>query len=181
MSPALAIHGPDCSMWDAPAESQPDALMAVGLRDERVVVYLSSLRPVYDAIKRCLGQISGLLLLLQTCGLDSHRGDLVRRSTREQLAEAGERLRALAVPEAARRHFDALGALLDRLKVSANRLDLQIELIDPSRADLDELMKSLFAVQRGLLATAKPQAGISPVDFKAACCTCRPRAINPAV
>jgi hypothetical protein len=135
MSPAVAIHAPDCSMWDAPAESQPDALMSIGLRDERVAVYLSSLRPVYDAIKRCLGQISGLLLLLQTCGLDSHRGDLVLRSTREQLAEAGERMRSLPVPEAARRHFDALALQLRLLGLSESMGHHDSEIMDDGRID----------------------------------------------
>ncbi len=178
---ATPIHGSDCSIWDAPADSQPDALMSVGYRDERVVVYLSSLRPVYDGIKRCLGQMAGLLLLLHTRGLDPQRGGLMRSSMREQLAEASNRLRSLRAPEVARPHFAALDMLLDMLKANANRLDRQVNLIDPSAADLDALMKSLFAVHQGLLAAAEPGAGISPVDFKAACCTCRPRTINQAV
>jgi hypothetical protein len=182
MRPAAApIHISDCSVWGVPAESQPDVLLSVGYRDERVVVYLSSLRPVYDGIKRCLGQMAGLLLLLQTRGLDPQRGDLMRRSMREQLAEASDRLRSLRVPEAARRHFAALELLLDRLKASAERLDLQVDFIDPSATDLDTLMTSLFAVHHGLLAVAEPRAGISPVDFRAACCTCRPRPIHQAV
>jgi hypothetical protein len=59
-------------------------------------------------------------------------------------------------------------------------LDRQSGLIDPSGADLDMLMKGLFAVQHGLLAAAEPRAGLAPVDFKGACCTCRPRTIKRA-
>ena len=62
MTPALAIHDPNCSTWDTPAESGADHLVAIGYHDERIAAYLSTLRPVYDAMKRCLGQMAGLLL-----------------------------------------------------------------------------------------------------------------------
>jgi hypothetical protein len=175
MTPALAIHDPNCSMWDTPAESGPDHLVTIGYHDERVAAYLSTLRPVYDAMKRCLGQMAGLLLLLQTRCLDSHRAGVTHDAIRKILVELSDRLRALKAPEGAQRHFRGLEDLVRQLEAGAEQLNRQKDLIDPASADLDALVRRLFAIQHGLLAAAEPRAGLSPVDFTAACCTCRPR------
>jgi hypothetical protein len=175
MTAALAIHDPDCSTWDTPAESGADHLVAVGYHDERVAAYLSSLRPVYDAMKRCLGQMAGLLLLLQTRSLDPHRAGVTHDAMRDLITELSDRLRALKAPESAQRHVQGLEALVLQLEAGTEQLDRQKDLIDPASADLDALVRRLFAIQQGLLAAAEPRAGLSPVDFTAACCTCRPR------
>jgi hypothetical protein len=180
VTPALAIHDPGCSTWDTPAESAADHLVTVGYEDERIAAYLSSLRPVYDAMKRCLGQMAGLLLLLQTRCLDPHRAALTQDAMRQLLAELSDRLRALKAPEGAQRHFRGLEALVRQLEAGAEQLNRQKDLIDPASADLDALMGRLFAIQQGLLAAAEPRAGLSPVDFTAACCTCRPRLTRQA-
>jgi hypothetical protein len=175
MTAALAIHDPDCSTWDTPAESGAGHLVAIGYQDERIAAYLSTLRPVYDAMKRCLGQMAGLLLLLQTRCLDSQRAGITHDAMREILAGISDRLRALKAPEGAQRHFRSLEALVRQLEAGAEQLDRQKDLVDPASADLDALVRKLFAIQRGLLEAAEPRAGLSPVDFTAACCTCRPR------
>jgi hypothetical protein len=178
MTAALAIHDLNCSTWDTPAESGADHLVALGYQDERIAAYLSTLRPVYDAMKRCLGQMAGLLLLLQTRSLDPHRAGVTHDTMRDLLAELSDRLRALKAPESAQRHFHSLEVLVRQLETGAEQLNRQKDLIDPASADLDALVRTLFAIQHGLLAAAEPRAGISPVDFTAACCTCRPRSIR---
>jgi hypothetical protein len=180
MTAALAIHDPDCSTWDTPAESGADHLLAIGYQDERIAAYLSTLRPVYDAMKRCLGQMAGLLLLLQTRCLDPHRAGVTHDAMREILTELSDRLRALQAPEGTHRHFRGLEALVRQLEAGAEQLNRQKDLIDPASADLDALVRRLFAIQQGLLAAAEPRAGLSPVDFTAACCTCRPRLTSQA-
>lgn len=175
MTPALAIHDPNCSTWDTPAESGADHLVAIGYQDERIAAYLSTLRPVYDAMKRCLGQMAGLLLLLQTRSLDPHRDGVTHDAVRDLLAELSDRLRALKAPESAQRHFRGLEVLVRQLQTGAEQLNRQKDLIDPASADLDALVRTMFAIQHGLLVAAEPRAGLSPVDFTAACCTCRPR------
>jgi hypothetical protein len=175
MTATLAIHDPNCSTWDTPAESGTDHLVAIGYHDERIAAYLSTLRPVYDAMKRCLGQMAGLLLLLQTRCLDPHRAGVTHDAMRDLLAELSDRLRALKAPEGAQRHFRGLEALVRQLEAGAEQLNRQKDLIDPASADLDALVRRLFAIQHGLLEAAEPRAGLSPVDFTAACCTCRPR------
>jgi hypothetical protein len=180
MTPALAIHAPDCSTWDTPAESEADHLVSIGYKDEQVAAYLSELRPLYDAMKRCLGQMAGLLLLMQTRALDAGRASLTHDAMRELLAELSDRLRALKAPEGAERHFHGLQKLVGQLEASAGQFGRQKDLIDPAAADLDALVTRLFAIQQGLLAAAEPRAGLAPIDFRAACCTCRPRSTRQA-
>jgi hypothetical protein len=133
---ALAIHDPNCSTWDAPAESGADHLVAIGYHDERIAAYLSTLRPVYDAMKRCLGQMAGLLLLLQTRCLDSHRAGVTHDAMREILAELSDRLRALKAPEGAQRHFRGLEALVRQLEAGAEQLNRQNRTGRQDRQDL---------------------------------------------
>jgi hypothetical protein len=167
MTTALAIHDPNCSTWDTPAESAADHLVAIGYHDERIAAYLSTLRPVYDAMKRCLGQMAGLLLLLQTHCLDPHRAGVTHDAMREILVELSDRLRALKAPEGAQLHFRGLEDLVRQLEAGAEQLNRQKDLIDPPSADLDALVRRLFAIQHGLLVAAESRAGLSPVDFTA--------------
>src|ERR1700677_2020207 len=90
------IHAPTCSIWDTPAESAPEALVTVGISDEYVARYFGSIRPLYDAAKRCIGQLSGVLLLLQTRSLDRSRDGLLLASVTQQIQEAADRLAAVA-------------------------------------------------------------------------------------
>jgi hypothetical protein len=172
---AKPIHGADCSVWDTPAGSRPEALLVLGFRDDEMIAYLSAVRPIYDALKRCLGQLAGLLLLFQAKGLDRNRGELLMSTVRQQLAETGERIRALGAPAGASFHYGRLSNLSRGLKAVGEKLDRTIDLVDPGSADLDAVMDALFSIQRGLLETAEPRAGLAPVDFAAACCTCPPR------
>jgi hypothetical protein len=173
-----SIHAQSCTVWDVANEALPDALLSAGFRDDRVIEYLAAARPLYDAMTRCLGQAAGLLLLVQTRGLDAQRGETVYDALRNSLGESVERLRAIAAPEPARAHMAAFEALVARLEDCARRLGAYRSLIDPAGADLDGVMSSLFVVQQGLLALAIPRAGLVPLDFRGACCNCRPRKLT---
>ncbi|MEJ8570432.1 hypothetical protein [Microbaculum marinum] len=170
-----SVHDAACSIWDVPEESSAEALVAAAHGTEERAVYLSEMRPLYDAAKRCLTQLSGFLLLLQTSRLDPGREGLLLASAIDQLKACGERLDAVAAPAGARRHHAAMKGLLARLNAIAAVLDRAGDLIDPAGAALDEAMNDLFAAQRRLLALSAPDAGLTPMDFSAACCNCRPK------
>lgn len=168
------IHEASCSIWDTPTDSSTEALIAGGCQREEVAHYLSEMRPLYDAAKRCLAQLSGFLLLLQTARLDRGREGLLLASSSDQLKECGKRLEAVGVPAGADGHHGAMSALLLDLETVASLLDRAADLIDPASSNLDTAMKALFASHRRLLALSVPEAGLAPVDFSAACCNCRP-------
>lgn len=166
------VHAADCDIWAVPEEAQPEALFAEGITDEAIAVYCGEARPLYDAFKRVLGQLSGILILLQTGAAERDRHAALLDAARGQLAEARRRLPALRPPAGAARHAEALaevGAALDRV---AERMTRRLDLIDPASADLDGVVRALFDVHRRLLAAAEPRAGMAPVDFRHACCSC---------
>src|SRR5262249_3973227 len=134
---------------------------------------LAAARPIYDGLKRCIGQLGGVLLLMQTQGLDRARADAVLNSVRDQLRELEERSRAFLVPDVAQRHYHELERLLGLLGSVFCRLERTADLIDPGSVDLNDAVATLFACHGGLLTAAEPRAGLAPVDFRAACCTCR--------
>jgi hypothetical protein len=166
------IHAPTCSIWNTPAESAPEALVTVGISDEGVARYFGSIRPLYDAAKRCIGQLSGILLLLQTRSLDRSRDGLLLASVTQQIQEAADRLAAVAAPAMASRHYALITELLARIGRIRARLDRLRDMVDPASPDLDQVVQELFAAQRGLLRISLPEAGLVPVDFTAACCNC---------
>ena len=167
------IHAAACSVWEVPAESAPEALFAHGYHVDAHAAYLAAARPIYDGLKRCVGQLGGVLLLMQAQGLDRTRADAVMSSVRDQLRELEERSRAFPAPSGAERHYHELGRLLGLLGSVYRRLERAADLIDPGSAELNDAIGALFACHRGLLAAAEPRAGLLPVDFGAACCTCR--------
>jgi hypothetical protein len=166
------IHAPTCSIWDTPAESAPEALVTVGISDEDVARYFGSIRPLYDAAKRCIGQLSGVLLLLQTRSLDRSRDGLLLASVTQQIREAADRLAAVAAPAMVSRHYALITELLARIGRIRARLNRLRDMVDPASPDLDQVVQELFAAQRGLLRISLPEAGLVPVDFTAACCNC---------
>ncbi|WP_206618491.1 hypothetical protein, partial [Mesorhizobium sp. M7A.F.Ca.CA.001.14.1.1] len=67
-----------------------------------------------------------------------------------------------------------LADLLVLLGRMLSRLDRLADLIDPASPDLDAVVDALFFAQRSLRMVSEPSAGLTPVDFTAACCNCRP-------
>lgn len=167
------MHASHCSIWDIPAGAEPEAILAAGVEKDEIAAYLSEVRPLYDAAKRCIGQLSGLMLLLQTCSLERQRDELLLTSVARQLTEADDRLRALKAPASAASHSAALGDLVVLLKQIVSKLDRLSDLIDPASPELDAVVDALFVAQRSLHVVSTPRGGLSPVDFGAACCNCR--------
>jgi hypothetical protein len=165
------IHRADCDIWDTPADAMPEALIASGIEDEDVVRYCAAARPVYDAYKRVLGQLSGVLLLAQTGADDPAWRDRILDAAGEQLAEARERLGALRSTPPVARHHDLLAGLAEQLAALHARLRRAVLLVGADR-DWDRLVSELYATHRRLLAASEPRAGMTPVDFSHACCSC---------
>ncbi|MEJ8569962.1 hypothetical protein [Microbaculum marinum] len=173
---AGAIHGADCSIWDLPADAAPDALIGEGIDRDEVIAYLGAARPVYDAFKRVLGQFAGLLLLSQADSRSVVDLDLpMHTSARDQLLEATERLRAVPATAAVERHRDALLAIAGLLRSGLEKLEKDLSSPRRAEAEFEAMSALLHEAQRRLLAASEPRAGMTPVDFSHACCSCGAR------
>ena len=166
-----AIHRADCDIWQTPPDAEPEALIAGGIADEAVVRYCSAARPVYDAYKRVLGQLSGVLLLAQTGADDPGWRDRILDTAEHQLSEARERVIALHPTSPTARHHGMLAALADQLGRLQAEIRHEVLRIGAHR-QWDRLTSDLYAVHRQLLAASEPRAGMTPVDFSHGCCSC---------
>jgi hypothetical protein len=171
-----AIHAANCTVWNTPEDAAPDALIAEGIESDALIGYLGAVRPVYDALKRVLGQISGVLILAEVGARDDGREDGILAAGRTELAEARERWHAVNAPTAARRHHQAVGEIALMLDEAFALLQRRLR---GAEATDDRLVGLLFRAQRALLRAAEPRAGMAPVDFRHACCSCgAPRAFG---
>lgn len=169
------IHDAQCGIWDIPDASQVDVILDGGYRDEAVASYLAHASPLYNVLSRVLAQLSGVLLLAMTRGhRDLSLDHAIYTTAVEQLAEARDRLRALKSPPAAARHHAALQELAACLADAAKTMDSLSALVGQHARDdaRHDIIRKLHVAQRLLIATAEPDANITPVDFSHACCTC---------
>ncbi|MBO0904724.1 hypothetical protein [Jiella sonneratiae] len=170
------FHASHCDVWDLPPPPEADARLAhVEPGDEAMQRYRSGVRPVYETLARVMAQLSGLFLLRLTGGGRALQLDHPMFGVAcDQLAAGRDDLRALAVPAAATRHHAALSLMAGHLAAAAQAMD---RLAASRGAAPDEdgkrgVLRQLHAAQGLLIAAAEPDAGITPIDFSHACCSC---------
>lgn len=170
------LHDAECDIWDIPATSGVEQIFNAGYQDEATAAYLSQATPLYAAQSRILAQLSGVLLLALAAPRKSASLDLdhaIYTSARDQLSELQERLRALHIPQAAMRHHGALRTCADHLGNALRGMDsLPTSLGTLRDAGQKDIIRQLHHAQRLLIATAEPDAQITPVDLSHACCSC---------
>ncbi|MBZ9987398.1 hypothetical protein LB572_09840 [Mesorhizobium sp. BH1-1-5] len=176
---AVTIHRYDCELIAAPpsdAESgeTKQAIENDPAANEAVVRYVVAARPIYDGLRRLIGQVAGLLVLAEAGG----RRDVLDLpdipAARERWAEVEQRLGALQAPGGLEGHLArletahaTLGEVLDDFGLARLRRDWQQHL---DRAG--DRIKHAYA---WLQAASEPRAAMTPVDFNHACCSCAQR------
>ncbi len=173
---ASPIHSAACDIWKIPDDSLPEILVDRGYEDEAVISYLSAVSPIYNALSRIFAQYSGLLLLaMQAAKPELSLDHLMHQSALDQLGEVGERLLVLKAPPAAQKHVAALRQVLGQLQAVARDMDAlsAIRGEEARTKAIADIIRQLHGTQRLLIATAAPDANITPVDFSQGCCNCR--------
>lgn len=176
---AVTVHRYDCEVIASPPSDVEggEARQAIEndpAADEVVVRYVVACRPIYDGLRRLIGQVAGLLVLAEAGG----RRDVLDLpdipAARERWAEVEQRLRALQAPSGLEGHLDrlatahaTLGEVLDDFGLARLQRDWQRHL---DRAG--DRIKHAYA---WLQAASEPRAGMTPVDFNHACCSCAQR------
>ncbi|BCM16755.1 hypothetical protein [Mesorhizobium sp. J8] len=176
---AITVHRYDCELIapppsDAEAGQSRSAVEMDAAADGAVVRYVVATRPIYDALRRLIGQVAGLLVLAEAGG----RRDVLDLpdipAARERWAEVEQRLGALQAPRGLESHrarletaHATLGEVLDDFGQARLRRDWQQHL---DRAG--DRIKHAYA---WLQAASEPRAGMAPVDFNHACCSCAQR------
>ncbi len=172
------VHQADCDVWDLPKAS--DNLHPAPGPDAATERYLAQMKPAYDGLARVLAQLSGVFLLALTrdgAGPGLHLDHPVYTIALNDLAEARETIGGVVAPDAGRHHRAGLVDLADRLADTAAGMDRMTRrrIATDRESDKRAVLQHLAAAQRLLVATAEPDAGLTPVDFDHACCNCAPK------
>lgn len=175
---AVTVHRYDCEAVSGaggePADGEQghdNASLALAMPDESIIRYTIAARPLYDGVRRLIGQVAGLLVLVEAGGrrdvLDLP--DLV--IARERWHELREMLRTLGVPRGFERHFGhierahaGIGDVLDGFDAARRERDWQRR--------FDGAAEAIKSAYSSLQAASEPGAGMTMVDFNHACCSC---------
>lgn len=167
-------HKPDChmSLDGPPPEAVPDPEeMARTLGSDVVARYAASCRPIYEDLRRVIGQVSGLLILARLTSRTEMADLNEMHLCRARWREAAERLATLEAPTGLSQHKLQL--------TSAHRFSGEaINAFAGLRGGMDnstELDRMGIQIKRAyahLEAASSSRAGLQMVDFTHACCSC---------
>ena len=171
------LHQASCDVWDMPRSDAVESFHPETGRDPATDLYLARIAPAYERLARVLAQLCGVFLLALTRdgkGTVIHLDHAIYTIALDQLGESREIIGGAVAPEAAQRHRTGLVDLADHLAAAAAGMDRMSGRRTGVDFDTDkrDVLKCLAVAQRLLIATAEPDAGITPVDFDHACCNC---------
>jgi hypothetical protein len=165
---AAVVHLPQCEAVGAEAMNGDGLPIGDAGASDAIVAYALAMRPLYDSLKRVIGQVGGLLILAETTGkaetIDlpslAHAEDALR-NVREQLA-------TLPVPAGPAVHRE-------RVEAACRLAAIAIDALRKSATRAMELAPALDALSRSyqlLQSASDSRFGLMMVDFRHACCTC---------
>ncbi|WP_377297116.1 hypothetical protein [Rhizobium sp. SGZ-381] len=169
------VHKPDCvaiAEGPAPEPVADPATLAVTLGSDALARYAGDCQPIYENLRRVIGQISGLMILARLTG-HIEVADLPELAAcQARWNDADERTAALAAPQAAQPHREQLvaaclfsGLALKTFSALGQRAD--------NDAAFDRMVGLTKRAYAHLSAASTEKAGLNMVDFTHACCSCR--------
>jgi len=169
-----SVHKPDCELFEGAvvpmASPDPDELAAT-LGTEAAARYAEACRPVYEDLRRIVGQISGMMILAQLTRR-SEVADLKELTgCRERWQQAADRLNALRVPSQLTVHYDQLmGAHTFSGMALSGFAGLSAS--GENDAIFDEISRHVQRAYAHLRSATAEKAGLHMVDLDHACCSC---------
>ncbi|WP_417721873.1 hypothetical protein [Salipiger sp.] len=168
------VHRPDCAIFadgPAPAPVPDPETMARDFGSDAAARYAAACRPLYEDLRRVVGQLAGLLILAQLT-TRAEVADLDELSTcRARWQQATDRLVGLAVPAPLQPHLDQLRAALD-FSGQAVRTFSDLRPHGDNTAAFDRIAASVQRAYAHLRAASSDRAGLEMVDLAHACCSC---------
>jgi hypothetical protein len=138
--------------------------------DERLVAYSVSLESVFGNMRALLGQISGLLILVQS-RLQRDAPDLPDLAiARERCAETMDQLQTLRIPEARAadrpKLHEAFALIQQALAVVSA---MRKERVDHDVGQASKRLRAAYLLMQGI---CDHRIGLTMVDTTDACCSC---------
>jgi len=165
---AAQIHRPDCASF-GPTPAIPIAPLPEGV-DDGVIAYGLQARPIYSALKRVIGQVAGLLILLEASGRREALDLPSLASVEETWNDLSDSLAALRSPARLDRHQQQLMSARRLLGTCLAALRQQQDAV--GRPDMTIALGNLAAAYRHLQSASEDRFGMTMVDFRHSCCNC---------
>ncbi|WP_428031659.1 hypothetical protein [Ancylobacter sp.] len=168
------VHRPDCALVAdgtpvIPVPGPDDLAPLLG--SDATARYAAACRPIFEDLRRVVGQLAGLMILAQLTESSEVAGLAELESCRRRWAEADERIKALAFPEALAPHREQIvaahafsGLALGTFSALRSRGD--------NEANLDLISRQVRRAYAHLSAATAEKAGLAMVDLSHACCSC---------
>lgn len=169
-----SVHRPNCALFEdgpLPAAVPSPEVMARNFGSEAAARYAESCQPIYEDLRRVVGQLAGLAILTQLTAsaevLDLGELD----SCRSRWQHAADHLAELNVPANLQEHFRQLEAA----HIFSGQTLRSFSTLRYRRENEDIFESIARQVQRAyahLRAASSEKAGLEMVDFTHACCSC---------
>ncbi|MBI4924011.1 MAG: hypothetical protein HY834_19940 [Devosia nanyangense] len=169
-----STHKPDCilSLHGPAPEAVPDPeQMARALGSEAVSVYATACRPIYEDMRRIIGQLAGLLILARLTERPEMADLTEMKSCQSRWQDAAQRLGTLVAPPGLDRHklqLESAHAFSGRVMGTFPELRAG----NVNGAQLDRMSVQIKRAYAHLNAASSVKASLQMVDFSQACCSC---------
>jgi len=167
-------HKPDCMLsLEGPApEVVPDPeVLASVLGSDAAGLYAAACRPIYEDLRRIIGQLAGLLILARLTERSEVTGLAEMERCQARWNDASRRLQALAAPAGLSRHK----AQLESAHAFSGDVMRAFSDLRPTAnftAQLDHMSLLIKRAYAHLEAASSQRARLQMVDFSHACCSC---------
>lgn len=169
-----SVHRPDCTFFaDGPLPvpvAGPDDLAPL-LGSDTVARYAAECRPVFEDLRRVVGQLAGLMILAQLTQSSEVAGLTELANCRRRWAEAGERIQALACPDALAPHRGQIEAAHAFSGLALGTFS-ELRPRGDNEAAFDTISRHVRRAYAHLSAATAEKAGLAMVDLSHACCSC---------
>lgn len=172
---AVTLHREDCSALAEPARFTASAVAPPDASDaalaDHVVAYRLGAGKAYEAFRRLIGQLAGLLILVQASGRREVLDLPDLPIADERWREAGDALAALDAPGGLSAHKAKLDATWKHIGAGLRHFRRFGE-IGGGEPALAIASNEINAAYQALRSASDMEAGLSMVDFSQACCSC---------
>jgi len=145
--------------------------LARTLGSDALAKYASDCRPIYDDLRRIIGQLAGLTILARLTSRREIRDLPELQNCEMRWKEASERLSTLQTPAGAASHRTQLEAAL-AFCWAAMRTFSELQGQEALDMALDQAGVQIKRAYSHLQAASWQRAGLEMVDFSHSCCCC---------
>lgn len=169
-----SVHRPNCALFaDGPLPAPvvgPEDLAAL-LGSEATGRYAAACRPVFEDLRRVVGQLAGLMILAQLTASSDVSSLAELESCRQRWNAAGERIAALAAPDALVPHREQIAAAHAFSGLALGTFS-ELRPRGDNEAAFEVISRHVRRAYAHLSAATAEKAGLVMVDLSHACCSC---------